>query len=586
MDLGNFTTLALAFALIGLAASSFLARKEIQKAIGKDVSRSSLLIALLIVAFFVLFSIFFVHPAEQLYFDENIYQGIALNILSHGNAEWCQYGTGFLGSCPVSSIYHDPIGISFFLAIGFALFGVGIKTAFAAQLFVGALSIFLFFVLSSMLFKRKDAAIVSTIVFAQMPELFVWSRTQAVPDLYFLCLSTLSFLAFVIFAKRHNIKTLLPFSFSLVLAAYTRIEGILLVPIFIALYLLYSEEGVGKTIMERSKALVKNIDTNTRLLLVLLMIVLLLVPEIYSIFTQLANPDYGQSFTSQKLFSIANAENNLPTNMKYLLGFDNTTNYYPAMFPPLATLLAVVGVITLIINRRFSGNRFGVLLFALLWFVAYQLFYGFFYAGSALFGVDVRFMLQAIPGISLLAGVGIIGIVDLIYGASAALMRSMRVAIAKNMYVINVYKGTLCLAVTGILIMVPFVTMVPNITILPQNMPQQNVILRAINFFYNNYQSVPTNCLVFTFTPDIWAEFNRSSAQIGYLYSKDASFLNFTNRFTCFVIDYGYWCNVPPYQSTTCQTMKQNYKLAPLAAENDSAQGRTFAFYQIMNYTH
>lgn len=314
MLLGYFTTLALTLSLIGLVASTFFARDEIRKAIGKNINKISLLLALLIVAFFVLFSIFFVHPAEQLYFDENIYQGIAINILSNGNAAWCQYGSGFLRACPFSTVYHDPIGISFFIAIAFALFGIGIQTAFAAELFVGALSILLFFMLSSLLFQRKDVALISTTVFALMPELFIWSRAMAATELYLLCLSTFAFLTFVIFAKRHNMKALLPFCFSLVLATYMRIEGILLIPIFILLYLFYSNDGVMRTFAIRIKMLIKSIDKNTWLLVLLLMFILLLIPEIYSIFLQLANPDYGQGSTG--LFSIANAANVLPMNGK------------------------------------------------------------------------------------------------------------------------------------------------------------------------------------------------------------------------------------------------------------------------------
>ncbi len=169
MLLGNFTALAMTISLVGLVVSVILGRKEIKETIGRSISRSSLIVALLIIIFFILFSITLVHPAEQLYFDENIYQGIALNIINHANAEWCQYGSAFFNSCFVSSIYHDPAGISFFLGIAFKLFGVGIQTAYASELFVGALAIFFFFVLASFLFEKKDGAIRATTTFALMP---------------------------------------------------------------------------------------------------------------------------------------------------------------------------------------------------------------------------------------------------------------------------------------------------------------------------------------------------------------------------------------------------------------------------------
>ncbi|MEM0149049.1 MAG: hypothetical protein QW346_02185, partial [Candidatus Micrarchaeaceae archaeon] len=157
---GYVVTAAIAVSFLGLIVSLFLARRDIRKSMA-GVGKASSLALIAIIVFFVVFALNFVKPVEQLYFDENIYQGVALNILMHGNALWCQYGTGYLHNCFANAVYHDPVEISFFLAVAFAIFGIGTTTAYHAQLLVGALSIVAVFGLAYVIFKRNDIAVAS-----------------------------------------------------------------------------------------------------------------------------------------------------------------------------------------------------------------------------------------------------------------------------------------------------------------------------------------------------------------------------------------------------------------------------------------
>ncbi|EQD39782.1 membrane protein, partial [mine drainage metagenome] len=134
--------------------------------------------------------------------------------------------------CAVNQIYHDPAEISFYIAIAFALFSIGTSTAFGFELAVGAISIFLAFLLASSLFGKK-AGIASAFVFALLPELFIWSRTEAVPNLLFMMFATLSFFAYSIYLRKRGPSTLAFLLFALGIAVYTRIEAALLVPIII-----------------------------------------------------------------------------------------------------------------------------------------------------------------------------------------------------------------------------------------------------------------------------------------------------------------------------------------------------------------
>lgn len=563
MFIGFIFTFAIAAALISLISSTILFRKELQSILSKSVNKQTLFCLVIISAFFLIFSLLYVHPVEQLYFDENIYQGIAMNILAHGNALWCQYGTGFVNTCFNNAIYHDLIGYPFLLAISFAIFGIGVQTAFATQLFVGLLSIIFFFLLSSVLFEKKSAVIASTIAFALIPQIFIWSRTQAIPDLALMAFATLTFFFFILFSRRQSIYSFAAFASSLCLTAYMRIEGILLVPIFFVLLFTYGEEGIVGTLKSRISLAVDQINNNTKLLVLGLIFLLLLLPDFYYIALQISNPSYGQDYTNQQVFSFSNFMNNINPNIGFFLGTYNQIYQFPLVFPWETTALAVAGMLLIGISKM--KNKWGMLLLLLIWAVAYHLFYDFFYAGAATFGVDDRFMLQLVPPLSLLAGVAISQVYE--FADKKSKVKVLGVA----MYAVLIIAG----------LIVPFIMLIPNITLLPQNMPQQTVIYDALSFFYSNYNSVPSNCLVFTFTPDLWYEVGRSAAQIDYINSNNAQFLNDTKNYTCRVIDYGYWCSVPPYKGTTCNTLTQNYNLIPLATHNNTARNENFAFYQI-----
>ncbi|MGI0141475.1 MAG: ArnT family glycosyltransferase [Candidatus Micrarchaeales archaeon] len=567
MLIGFIFTAVLAIALASLVISVLVTRKDLARSIAKHIDGRTILVLIGVLLFFLIFSLLFVSPAEQLYFDENIYQGIAMNILAHGNALWCQYGTGYLQTCFSNAVYHDLIGYPFLLSIAFAIFGIGIQTAYAMQLFIGALSIIFFFLLSSMLFDKKSAAVASTIIFSLIPQLFIWSRTQAIPDLALMAFATLTFFLFVLFVRETKLSRFILFMSSLTLTVYMRIEGILLIPIFLILFFVYSDDGIVNTAKHRLKIAIEAINTNTKLLLALLFFIVLIIPDVYYLSLQGANPSYGQDGVGQQVFSIANFQSNFPSNVLFFLGNYNAVYQFPLVFPVETTALAVVGMIMILISGR--KNKFGLLLLPLIWLGAYHLFYDFFYAGAATFGVDDRFMLQIVPGLALLGGFAVSELGERI--------GKLRKSVKLNYLVYGVI-------MIGAVIY-PFITLIPNITLKPSDMPQQTVIYDALTFFYNNYNKVPTNCLVYTFTPDLWFEFNKSAAQITYLSSSDGQFLNNTKSYSCSVVDFGYWCNVPPYRGTTCSDILKNYNLAPLAIQNNTGKGESFAFYQIVNKT-
>ncbi len=556
MIFGYIITAVVAIAAAMLIASCILSRKEIAAAVKGSIDRYSIAGLAVALAIFILFSVLFITPTEQLYFDENIYQGIALNILHSGNALWCQYGTGMLRQCFINQIYHDPVEWSIFIAVAFYLFGVGASTAYGLQLLTGALSIICLFLLMSALIERKEVVITSVLILALMPQLLIWSRTQAVPDVPFMMLSELSIFFFVVFIKKMNAATLAAFASSLLLVVYSRIEAILMLPLFLIFYLFVGRGELVKIAKNRVRIAIEAAGSKLAPLIVALVFVLMLIPQVYYIAMEMAAGNYGQSFTNQSLFSFSNFRSNAAENIIFLFGGFNSVSRYPAAYPGVITVLALGGVIIALLFWKHDKN---ILIISSAWFLTYFLFYGFFYAGGATFGVDARFMLQLMPSIAILAG--------LLVGELSGFFKDKRLKAAVYCALVAAIAAYMLISEAGV------------ITIKQNQMPLQGSIAGAVNFLDANYNKVPANCLVFSFTPDVWYEFNRSSVQIGYINNPQPSFSNYS----CFVVDYGYWCQVPPYNQGICKAVMDGYKMQTLA-ENNTIAGRV-ALYKILNYT-
>ncbi len=568
MLIGYLITLATVTASLLLLGFAYLEKRRHSFRIPASINRYSVLILGFIFIFFILFALLYVHPVEQLYFDENIYQGIALNILHSGNALWCQYGTGQLSQCYIAELYHDIVGYDVFIAAAFAIFGSSAAVAFGLQLLMGALSIVGVYLLAAVLTERKEVPIIASLVMATIPELFIWSRTQAVPDLPFMTLTVFTAFFFVLFARKPNTLRLGMFCFSLILTLYTRTEGELLLPIFVVFYFILGSEGIKKTFAQRMHTLKRALDS-PEVLLVVLVFTMLLLPLVYYSVTELQSPSYGNS-AGQSLFSFGNFLQNIGPNSQFLLGM---TQAYPIISTVNLLPLAVIGALSILLYEK-TKNRFAVMLITLALFLSYFLFYPFFYAGSVGYGVDVRFILQILPFLAVLAGFGVMGIGQLIDSGVERAAKHRKATVRYAIY------GILTVA----LVVVPFAYYAPYVTIPTNQMPQESYPLNATAFFYNNYTAVPTSCLVFTFTPDLWFQYNRSAAQIGYLGGANQSITDSFKNYSCYVLDYDYWCTVPPYQNTLCSSLLSRYATTPLASESNG-RGSQFAFYRLLNYS-
>ncbi len=586
--LGYSFTLSMSISLILLIASVYIGRKEI-KAELKGISKYSIILFLLILALFLYIAIFHVTAFEELYFDENIYQGIAMNILKHGEMLWCLAGTGYLNSCYISTLYHDPAGWSFFIAIFFAILGISTSTAYISELFIGSLSLLFIFILSYLLSKKNSVAVFSTAILALMPEVLIWSRTQADPDLPFMTFSIMTFMFFVLFMKRKKPITFSMFLFSLSLTLYMRTEAVLLLGIFALLAVLFDIKNIEE-IKDKIFGIIRKITNDEKFSSLMLVFFLLMAPQIIYVGIEASNPQYGQP-TNAPAISTSYLNSNLNTNINYLLGNYNSTIYFPAVAAKYAIPLAILGSLLILLQKK---NRLNTLLLAWSWFFAYLLFYSLFYAGGALFGVDVRFMLQTMPSLAIMDAFGVALAAEYIAMISKWAYRKMAPRKEKrnkrrfSFKLKKVYFAAFVLSsviIFSIFVAYPFEKISKNIDLNVSDMPQQNVIAPSIQFFYSNYSYVPSKCLVFSFTPDIWYEVGRPSMQIGYMGSSNSTIVNIEKNFTCYVLDYGYWCMVPPYNNTLCAYGKSSYSTITLSEGSIPYTNEHPAFYLLENYT-
>lgn len=561
--LGYFITAATSISLILLFLGVFFARKDLGRSLAKSgVRLRTLFLLALIIIFFVSFSLLYVKQVEQLYFDENIYQGIALNVLKGGNALWCQYGTGDLGRCFVNQVYHDSTGYSVLIAIAFGIFGIGTETAAGLEFLMGMLSIVFVFMLAISLFEDEKIALYSAALMALAPEIMIWSRALAVPDLAFMTFTILTMFFFVVGIRRKRKEMMLPFIAALSLSVYMRIEGILLIPIFASIYLVTGREGIIKSFASRVKNISKAADKDIYFLALLLFLVLLLLPQVYYLCIEAAAPNYGQGASG--LFSYANLSKNLIQNIDFIIG---TFNYYPAISEWETGILFIIGMLSVVLVKKLR-HALGYLALPIL---AYLLFYSAFYAGSVGFGVDVRFMLEIIPFLIIAAGVGIRIIEKLAIYAYSKVGKSKKIRYVITIIILIGFIGY------------PFSTVYPSLTLRPSQMAQEAFPFSATSFIYQNYAKVPQNCLVFSFTPEMWQELNRSSAEIGYLEGANNTIRKSIENYGCFVFDYGYWCTIQPYHSTLCSQIINSYNLSVIATER-SDNGVNFSLYKIVNY--
>ncbi len=565
-------TIGLLIAFITLLVSIALGKKQMLSVFSQCKLRKwHIALVVIIVLVFACAELYLVQPTQQLFFDDAIYQAMAQQLLHTGQAWMCDFGTP--NTCYIGEIFHEPIGTSFNLAIGFALLGVNQDAAFDTGFALSAIAVFISFFVALLLLNDIRAAFFSEFMFGITPVVLVWARATS-SDMPMLTYSLIAIFAMLVFIRKKSVYTFAMLASSLVVVSYMKVEALVFLPIIAVMYLVLDDRSITRS-LKRNMTLAKKALSSNACLIIFTVLTISLIPEIFYVYAQYTTASYGAqgttvqntcgsgSITATGNFGLNYFEYNICANSLFWL--DQFQTQY-IMQPPLFTVLAVLGAVLMVFEKRRELAALGI------WFLAFFLLYTAFYAGGVTYGVDWRYMLSLVAQASIFAGFGCSGIIQVANGSFEKLMRSRRYRKGPGAQMIVAMVAATILV---LLILYSIYLMVPQLTVQPSNIMQAGDARFYENFVYNDSHLIPSDCIVFTYDPTLFNINNRSALQMSYIYNaKELS--NVTSAYSCLVVDYGYWCYTP---DNLCQNLNSVVSLKPIANATYAPMGKQFSFY-------
>jgi Dolichyl-phosphate-mannose-protein mannosyltransferase len=310
---------------------------------------------------------------HRIYYDEDIYENVAQNILWMGRAQMCNEGTIEADSfrCDASEYNKEPNAFPFLLSVAFRLTGVRESAAHTLNHFVFALGAAALFWLSAMLFESAWAGFGAALVYTFTPQNLLWGATVAAEP-GSASFAALAVGAMVLFCRRPSWRSGLFSASALAFASQFRPESGLILAVAAATVLLLAPG------LLRQRALWATA----------LLTFILLVPQLAHTWAVRHEP-WGAADTGK--FSLDFAKANIGPNVRYYTGGDD--------FPRLFTALALLGLVRP--GRRQASFPL------LVWFLLLFGIFVPFYAGSYRYGADVRFSLMSATPLAALAGGGV-----------------------------------------------------------------------------------------------------------------------------------------------------------------------------------
>ncbi len=557
-------TAGMTLSFVGLIAGMIYWRKHIIKAFEHTrVDRSDILLAVIIAIGFIALDLFLVKPTQLLFFDDAIYQAMAQSLIHSGQAWMCNYGTPM--KCFSGQVYHEPIGLSFNIALGFLLHGINRGSAYGAQIALAAAAVFLVFPVSVLLLNDKRSAYFAELVLALSPVVLVWAMPTN-SDMAGLTYSLLALLMLLVFIKRRNNATLMNLVLSLAVLLYMKVDYAIYIPLFAIMLLLLYDPGKSKGIivfLKRIKALL----FDTKFLVVMLIAVILVYPLILYAWSEYNTGDYGYSGTQLQLtcasgYKYINATSNINVaNFKanicasVMFWFNKYSNQ-DIVQPVLYTALAVMGALVLLFSQR------RVLAAIAIWFAIFFFLYAAFYAGSPTYGVDWRFQLSLIAQVAILAGAALGWIVS----------EAHRIG-GKHKRIIQIFAVVAILAVLA----AQTYLIAPIISINPSSIQQAGGARFYENFVYANAAKIPSACIVYTYDPTLFNINGKTATQMSNIYNS-TFYSDAESEYGCSVFDKGYWCDTPGNLCTSAESM---FNMTPIATATYNSTGFTYGLYMI-----
>lgn len=468
------------------------------------------LVLLTITAFAGIFLFHFVAPiTHRIFYDEDIYQVIALNIAEERKAGMCNEGEWRYGKMLCNRTEYDkhPYGYSHVLSLLYRVFGANEQLSFLLNNIIATLSTVVVFFICYLLFKDIGAAFLSGLIYTLIPENILWSNTVAVePSAAFF--SAFSILNLLLFTKCKTTETLFLTFVVTTYAIQFRPESILIL-VIITLHLFLNCSYEFKDL---------------RIYILGILLFLLLIPHFVHLYA-VKNMGWGQAGGK---FSLEFFKVNLFVNGSFYL--------LNRKFPVIYTLLFFMGLL------KKGCLRGKLLIFS--WFLLFWGIFLFFYAGSYEYGVDVRFSLVSYLPIAVLAGLGASYLGDFL-GLKLRILNPLSL-----------------IAISLIFLFLKFMPYVRAV--------EEEAWAARHDHEYAKRMSeiLPKNSIIMTHNPNMFLIWGKNAAQVSLIANNRNYFDLLYNRFPGGVyFHYNFWCNVDdPIQKSLCENILKIYKTTRIMA--------------------
>lgn len=313
---------------------------------------------------------------NRIYYDEQIYQGIGQNLSDLKLAQMCNDGTVEYGrlQCWSGEYNKQPYAYPHLLSLAYRVFGVSESIAFFVNAGVMALTVWLVYLLTLVLFGDRTAAVLAGLIMALIPQQLLWSATAAVePSASMACVAAVLCAAY--FRQSGSTVALAATAVATAYAMQFRVESVLIVPV------------VGLFIWRRAVG-----ELGRPRLWVIGLLTLALAAVHLGHLIAVRSEGWG---TSEARLSFGYVLANLQVNGRFYLA--------DGRFPVVFTMLAASGLV----GRPHQEERLYIGVYFLIFFGIFLMFY----AGSYNYGADVRYSLMTYPALAVLGGLGAAGVV-------------------------------------------------------------------------------------------------------------------------------------------------------------------------------
>jgi 4-amino-4-deoxy-L-arabinose transferase-like glycosyltransferase len=461
---------------------------------------------------------------NRIYYDEQIYQGVAQNLGDLRLAQMCNDGTVEYGQlqCWRGEYNKQPYGYPYLLSVVYRGFGVSYWTAARVNVLVGAITVVIVFLLAATLFQDLRVARLAAVVTALMPELLLWSHTAAAEPSA-AAAAALAALAAAQFVRTRTTTALAWTAVATAFALQFRTESIVAVIAVATIIAVWAPSELRGERFWRWA-----------------LVGAMLSAALFAHLVAVRNEGWGAA--GEKLASHFIA-GNLRTNGRFYVADHR--------FPVVYTLLALVAI-AVWRDRR-------AVLVALAYFCVFAGVYLGFYAGSYDYGNDVRYSLMTFPPLALLAGAGgavLVGVLE---------RTRLRPVVAE---------GAIVAALAF-----QFLNYLP----LVRATGEEAWAARAdIAFAERVAATLPKNSIVLTHNPSVFLVMGRNAAQLS-LVSADTTYVRDTllSRYPGGVfLHWNFWCNVDDQvQQQVCASALARFPHSPVAEYRE--RDYQFAFHRL-----